>query len=141
MDVALCSDDRLTDEYQPHEPKLVRAAKQYIRQHLGSACLSPRSIARAQGISVRHLHRLFRAHGITVGAWVRTVRLARCAADLRDPALLEDTLTEIAFRWGFCDSAQFSRAFRAEFGRTPSDYRVAARGRTPVRTIGDQPWL
>ena len=33
------------------------------------------------------------------------------------------TIAEIAYRFGFADQAQFSRLFKAAFGRTPSDHR------------------
>jgi AraC-like DNA-binding protein len=32
-------------------------------------------------------------------------------------------VTEIAFRWGFKDSAHFSRSFKREFGISPSEVR------------------
>jgi len=35
-------------------------------------------------------------------------------------------VTEIAFRWGFKDSAHFSRAFKREFGISPSEVRRVA---------------
>ena len=35
-------------------------------------------------------------------------------------------MTDIAFRWGFCDAAHFSRVFKREFGATPSEVRHAA---------------
>ena len=38
------------------------------------------------------------------------------------------SLSEIAYRWGFGDQAQFSRQYRAEFGCTPREARAAARG-------------
>ena len=36
------------------------------------------------------------------------------------------SVTDIAFRWGFCDAAHFSRVFKREFGATPSEIRQAA---------------
>lgn len=59
---------------------------------------------------------------------MRRCRLERCAENLRDPALGDLNLTQIAYRWGFNDSAHFSRVFKEEFGQTPSDYRTAALG-------------
>jgi AraC-like DNA-binding protein len=38
-----------------------------------------------------------------------------------------EKLTRIAFRWGFNDSAHFSRAFTAEYGVTPREYRDSHR--------------
>ena len=36
------------------------------------------------------------------------------------------SVTDIAFRWGFCDAAHFSRVFKREFGATPSEVRQGA---------------
>ena len=105
------------------EPVLIRRVKTYLAMHLSEPHLSPSRVADLEGISVRHLHRLFAATGESFSNWVRKNRLARCAADLRDAALAGTSVTRIAFRWGFNDSAHFSRVFLAEYGRTPSEYR------------------
>jgi transcriptional regulator GlxA family with amidase domain len=55
---------------------------------------------------------------------VRRERLSRCLEDLQQPN--GGSVTEIAFRWGFCDAAHFSRVFKREFGATPSEIRHAA---------------
>ena len=109
---------------EPGEPALIRQVKAYILRHLDNPGLSPNAIAKVHQVSVRHLHRLFRATGASLGDWVRQSRLARCAADLRDDARQGDSLTEIAFRWGFSDSAHFSRTFRAQYGQSPRAYRA-----------------
>jgi AraC-like DNA-binding protein len=36
------------------------------------------------------------------------------------------TITEIAFLWGFSDSAHFSHSFRKEFGTSPRAFRSRA---------------
>ena len=56
------------------------------------------AIAAVHGISVRHLHRLFRLTGTTLGHWIRRSRLDRCAADMLDESLLAETITHIATR-------------------------------------------
>lgn len=107
------------------ESEAVLRIKAHVELHLDDPDLSPRDIARAQGISVRHAHRLFGRTGSSLGRWLLERRLARCAADLRDPACAGESLTHIAFRWGFNDSAHFSRAFRAAYDQTPRGYRAA----------------
>jgi AraC-like DNA-binding protein len=107
-------------------PLVVRIHR-YILANLDGVDLSPRAIAAANGVSVRQLHRVFSATGITVSQWVRKLRLARCAADLRGAAASATGITDIAFRWGFNDSAHFSKAFRAEFGQSPRAYRAQHR--------------
>ena len=97
----------------------------YVLARLHEPALSPQSIAHALGFSIRHLHRLFEPLGQTLGDWLRERRLERCASDLRDPALRHVSVTEICYRWGFNDSAHFSRAFKAGFGQAPKSYRAA----------------
>jgi AraC-like DNA-binding protein len=94
----------------------------YVEARLQDADLSPIKIAEDNSISVRYLYQLFSLQGMTVAGWVRTRRLARCRADL-DAANANASVTEIAFRWGFNDSAHFSRLFKASFGVSPTAYR------------------
>jgi AraC-like DNA-binding protein len=96
----------------------------YVRSHLQDPQLGPASIARAYAMSVRTLHALFEDVDASVAGLVRTERLARCLEDLQQPN--GGSVTEIAFRWGFCDAAHFSRVFKREFGATPSEIRHAA---------------
>ncbi|MBZ5719841.1 MAG: transcriptional regulator FeaR [Acidobacteriia bacterium] len=98
----------------------------FIEAHLAEPSLGPAEIASAAGISVRHLHRLFSLKGHTVGGWIRGRRLQQCRSDLADPRLRERSITEIAFLWGFSDSAHFSRSFRRQFGLCPRVFRTQA---------------
>ncbi len=98
----------------------------YVRAHLQEPQLGPESIARAFAISVRTLHTLFADVDESVAGLVRTERLARCMEDLRRGN--GGSVTDIAFRWGFCDAAHFSRVFKREFGATPSEIRQGAVG-------------
>jgi len=96
----------------------------YIDAHLTDASLNPPEIARAADLSVRHLHRLFVCKGLSVSDWIRMQRLAHCKDDLANPLFDSKSITEIAFFWGFNDSAHFSRAFRQKFGMSPSRFRT-----------------
>jgi AraC family transcriptional activator of tynA and feaB len=98
--------------------------RRYVRKHLQDSALGPVSIARRYSISVRALHALFEDADASVAALVRNERLARCLEDLQ--RLNGGSVTEIAFRWGFCDAAHFSRVFKREYGATPSEVRPAA---------------
>ena len=55
---------------------------------------------------------------------MRTERLGRCMEDLRQRN--GGSVTDIAFRWGVCDAAHFSRVLKREFGVTLSDVRHLA---------------
>jgi AraC family transcriptional activator of tynA and feaB len=96
----------------------------HVRSHLQDPQLGPASIARAYSMSVRALHALFEDVDASVAGLVRSERLARCLEDLQRAN--GGSVTDIAFRWGFCDGAHFSRVFKREFGATPSDVRQAA---------------
>lgn len=95
--------------------------RRYVRTHLQEPGLGPASIARAYSISVRALHALFEDSEASVAGLVRSERLARCLEDLQ--RLNGGSVTDIAFRWGFCDAAHFSRVFKRAYGVTPSDVR------------------
>jgi AraC family transcriptional regulator, positive regulator of tynA and feaB len=113
----------------PSDRSAARAAmraevSRYVRSHLQDPQLGPATIARAYAMSVRTLHALFEDVDASVAGLVRTERLARCLEDLRQPN--GGSVTDIAFRWGFCDAAHFSRVFKREFGATPTEVRQAA---------------
>jgi len=100
----------------------------FIRRHLGDAGLNPAAVAAAHHMSLRSLHRLFceQAHGTTVAAYIRGRRLAAARRDLADPRLCSRPVHATAARWGFPRAADFTRAFRAAYGTTPSEYRRSA---------------
>lgn len=96
----------------------------HIEDRLEDPGLSPKSIAAAFDVTPRYLHMVF-AGGTTLSAHIRGRRLARMRCDLDDPRLNALSITEIAMRWGFADSAHASRAFRQAFGQSPRAYRRA----------------
>ncbi|HWA42574.1 MAG TPA: helix-turn-helix domain-containing protein [Hypericibacter adhaerens] len=98
----------------------------YLRQNLAFSRLAPQDVAEACGLSVRYLHQLFQEKGATLGQWVREQRLIRCDEALRDPRQRQ-TIAEIAHFWGFGDQAQFSRHYKARFGRSPRETRQRGR--------------
>ncbi len=103
-------------------------AEDIVRNRLRDPNLSPQSVANACGISLRYLQQIFEAQNTTVGAHIRSQRLALCDQRLRDPRL-RGAISQIAYECGFGDQAQFSRSYRARFGRTPSETRAEANGR------------
>ena len=73
------------------------------------------------GVSSRHLARLFEQHvGASPLQTAQTIRLQR-AKLLLDAG--EASMTEIAFRAGFGSLRRFNAAFRALYGRAPSEIR------------------
>lgn len=95
----------------------------FIRNNLEDSRLDPTTVAEAHGVSLRYLHSVFAQNNDSCCNFMRRERLRRCHADLSRPHC-RDTITEIAFRWGFNDAAHFSRAFKAEFGVAPKSLRA-----------------
>lgn len=110
---------------------LLRQAMDYVEQHLAEPALDTRALARAYGISERHLHRVFERAQTTPAAWIRQQRLEHCRSDLR--RLPHTSITGIAYRWGFRDPSTFSKIFRKAFGVTPRQDRAGL-----VRELGIQ---
>ncbi|EAR50102.1 transcriptional regulator, AraC family protein [Oceanicola granulosus HTCC2516] len=100
-------------------------AEQVIRDRLKDRDLTPQAVADACGISLRYLQQLFAETEQSVQGYIRERRLSRCDEDLRQPGR-SDSVAEIAYRWGFADQSQFSRHYKARFGRTPRAARKEA---------------
>lgn len=109
-----------------HNTGLRKLAQQLIDQSLSEPGLTPLILAQQLNISVRHLYRLFEEQGDSVCRFIQRARLKRSAADLSNPGLRNESITDIAFRWGFVDSAHFSRTFKKHFEYSPREYRAKA---------------
>ena len=99
--------------------------EKFIADRLGDPTLTVSTIAGAHNVSVRYLQKLFEEHHTTVRGWIRARRLEQCRRDLGSTGLSRRSISTIGAGWGFTDAAAFARAFRAEFGVSPSEYRHA----------------
>lgn len=102
-----------------------------IRRHMHRATLNATLLCRELGMSSSQLYRLLEGEGGVV-RYIQRLRLLAAHAALSDPAEAR-AVSVIAEATGFYDPSAFSRAFRREFGLTPSELRIAARaGETPA---------
>ena len=101
-------------------------AQAHIASSLSDPTLSPAQVARAQGVSLRLLQRLFARQGMQLAEVIAEQRLLRCRAILQDPAQAGRPITDIALAWGFNDPGHFAKAFRRRFGHSPSEARASA---------------
>lgn len=100
----------------------VNRAIDYVTQHLAQP-LPLEDVARAACFSPYHFHRIFRAlMDETLASFVKRIRLERSVSLLSHRAGV--SLTEIALSCGFSSSSDFSRAFRAHYGVSPSRFNV-----------------
>ncbi|MFE7718771.1 GlxA family transcriptional regulator [Nocardia rhizosphaerihabitans] len=114
---------------QPHaEHALVRRVTGHIAAHLSD--LSTAALAAREGVSARHLTRLFGKHlGVTPGRHIRRARVEAAAQ------LLVHTTTPvaaIATRCGFGTAESLRQAFVRRFGVAPAHYRATLSRHSPL---------
>ncbi|MDZ3992716.1 transcriptional regulator FeaR [Pseudomonas sp. Teo4] len=100
--------------------------QQVIDESLSQPGLTPANLAGRLNISVRHLYRLFEEEGDSVCRYIQRARLKRSADDLANPFFKRESITSIAYKWGFTDSAHFSRSFKKQYEQSPKDFRAQA---------------
>jgi len=108
---------------EPLEATLGLRITHYIRAHLADPDLSAARIAAAHGISVRHLYAVLSRAGISLGAWIRTRRLAECRRELAGPNGRLRTIAAVGRSWGFVDATHFSKVFKQAYGISPRGWR------------------
>jgi AraC family transcriptional regulator len=92
-----------------------------VIDHGDAGHVSLSSLARTVGRHPVHVAREFRRHyGTSIGEYHRRTRLRRARELMRSRA----PFSEIAFACGFSSHSHLSRAFKAEFGMTPSAFRA-----------------
>ena len=104
----------------------VARIRQCIDDRLHDPALSIESIAAELGMSVGHLHRLFKTEPLSPSQYLWSRRLEACSRELLDHRRANVSVAEIAFSWGFNDAAHFSRAFRERFNCSPREWRRQA---------------
>ncbi len=98
----------------------IQAVTRYIREHL-DAPLTRDVLADVAGFSVPHFHRVFTAQtGEATASYIRRMRLERAGRKLRMGAV---DITEVALAAGYDTHAAFSKAFKQQYGCSPSTFR------------------
>lgn len=98
----------------------IKDVKRYIRGHIDEP-LNREVLAAIAGFSVSHFHRIFTAYtSENIAGYVRRVRMERAGRKLRMGAV---DITEVALAAGYDTHAAFSKAFKQQFGLSPSEFR------------------
>jgi acetamidase/formamidase/AraC-like DNA-binding protein len=115
---------------------------QTIERKLDDPELTPARVAETEGISERYMQKLFEGSGSSFTHYLRERRLQRTSAELSNPAEAHHSISEIAYRNGFNDSAHFSRAFRHRFGLSPREFRQQEIERSAASSVaaGQRGW-
>lgn len=115
------SNDDATEVQLAHLRRVCRT----IDSHLDEPDLNIEQIAEQEGLSARYLQKLFKNSGTTFSEYLKSRRIQHCCMDLANPALAQFSITQLCYRWGFNDAANFSRTFSRLMGMSPKSYRAA----------------
>jgi AraC family transcriptional regulator len=104
----------------PDYQKIIQSSVNYIENNLGRK-FEMEEVSDYAGFSLFHFMRVFdMLTGYHLKEYIRVRRLSEAAAKLVGTDIL---VKELAGRMGFDSSEAFIRAFRREFGITPTQYR------------------
>ncbi len=105
-----------------HEYQLrINRVIDYINEHI-SDDISPQKLASVAPFSLHHFHRIFQGMtNETVSSFIKRVRLDKAAnCILHDKTI---SITDLAMKYNFSTPANFTRAFKEQFGITPSRFQ------------------
>ncbi|HCB02192.1 MAG TPA: hypothetical protein DEP19_07400 [Anaerolineae bacterium] len=112
----MLNDTQLIEEHS----QTIEDVMSYIREHIHEP-LNREMLAEVAGFSVPHFHRIFHEQvGESAISYVRRMRLKRAGQKLRMGAV---NITEVALAAGYDSHAAFGKAFKGQYGLSPSEFR------------------
>ncbi|MBE6569847.1 MAG: helix-turn-helix transcriptional regulator [Ruminococcaceae bacterium] len=110
--------------------EIVKKAVKYIEKY-GNNKTTMEEVAKNAGFSIDYFNRMFRNHtGFNVMEYIRFRRLNKAAGMLRKNLAMD--ILSIALECGWESHEGFTRAFKEQYGRTPSEFR---------ETMKDKPFI
>lgn len=124
---ALCLQMRqlLTEaKSQPKINPITQRALRHIQIHYREDITLP-LLAKIAHAAPNYLSRVFNQDmGMSIPVYLNQIRMENAARLLEDEEL---RISDVAFQVGFSDPHHFTRLFKKQFGRTPSEYRKSLR--------------
>lgn len=112
------------DESSSSERRVI-AIEKYLRQNFKTATL-PETAAHFK-LNPTYLSNLIKGKtGYNFSYILRFLRMERAADYLQNTDMKIDEICEAV---GYCDTTQFIKTFKKQYGETPSEYRKSSRGR------------
>ena len=100
--------------------EMMKKVMEAINEHLDDSDFNVEALADIIGMSRAQLHRRVKeATGITVGEFIRNLRLQQAARMLEKG---DNTVQQVAWAVGFSNPTHFSAAFKRYFGVSPMEY-------------------
>ena len=110
--------------------RIIVRAKEYVHEHLTEP-IHVTDLCKYCGVSLSTLERFFtRELGIGPNGYIRAARLHEARHALLNAYGEDFTIAEIAMNCGFTHMGRFSRRYRSQFGRLPSEERSLVNGKT-----------
>ncbi|TCM60676.1 helix-turn-helix protein [Acinetobacter calcoaceticus] len=102
-------------------PFFIKRTEAYIREHLHEA-LNVEKMAEHAGVSVRTLFNGFKNFlDTTPMAYLKELRFEQAHLELQQNELV--SITDVAYKWGFCHLGRFSQEYKQRYGELPSSTR------------------
>lgn len=104
----------------PDYTECITTVQRYIQDHIDEP-LNREVLATVANFSVPHFHRVFTGCvGENIATYVRRIRLKRAGFKLRMGAV---DITQVALAAGYASHAAFGKAFKQQYGLSPSEFR------------------
>jgi AraC-like DNA-binding protein len=102
------------------DEQLLQRAVSAVENNISDPDFDTTTMAKEVGVSRMLLHTKLKAlTGLSTGEFIRTLRLKRAAQLLQQGS---GNVTEVAYDVGFQSLSYFAKAFRKQFGQSPSHY-------------------
>ncbi len=106
------------------EDTFVAELKAYVIEHMTAPELGVDSISNHFGISRTQLYRKLKALiNKPIADYIKTIRLEEALQLIKAQ---KHTVAEVAYQTGFSTPSNFTRAFKKQYGKSPSEFKVAA---------------
>lgn len=103
-----------------YDEKFLQKVTDIIEEHIDDSELSVQSLCKIGDFNEKQLYRkVKKLTGLSTIEYVRSIRLKKAAILLQNGSF---TISEVMYSVGFSNASYFSRAFMAEFGKTPTEY-------------------
>jgi AraC-like DNA-binding protein len=101
-------------------PAALRRAVAYLDNHADQP-VTLAGVAEAAGVTPRALQAAFRQHySTTPMSYLRRVRLEGAHRDLQTASRGQESVTAVAYRWGFSSPSRFAAYYRGAYGVLPN---------------------
>lgn len=117
----MTNDETTKHTYSRSAALLAKEAKRYLTEHMTER-VTLEELSNVLHVSGTHIKNSFKqVYGESVYSYIRTRKMQSAALMLRDT---DETVLEIAGRYGYDNASKFTSAFRDIIGLTPTEYRM-----------------